>query len=631
MNVAVLHGSKKESRLKAADADIYVINPEGIPWLCAKYLGRPLPFDVLVIDELTRFKNYSSGRSKTLRAHLRGGPRWRWGLTGSLAGDGNYLDVFGQQLMLDDGAALGRYITHYRDEYFTVSYDGFSYNLNRGAEERITARLAPYWFYMRPEDYATLPPLVDNIIEIEFTPQQKSLYARMAKEYVASLPDKLITAVNAGGAYSKLAQMANGAVYDEKRGVHFLHDGKIQALDSLVEELNGVPVLVSYEFNHDLSRIQDWYRSRFGAELPYLGKGTTSAQENAWVSAWNKGKLPVLAGHPASMGHGLNLQESNACHICHFSLPWSWELCDQLIGRILRSGNAASHVFNHILITKGTVDEDKLAGLRNKSFTSSGLIAALNRQILLETSETGTQAPGEAPALEHTDMVARLSRPTEAPANAAPAAVQHQAPQQDAPGVWGAPPAQAANGGWGAPPAQQPPAQAANGGWGAPDGDPAAQVDAQRVRIQQQIAPNPQEQVGAAFGAGAQAQAASIQGTAYGATAAPAAVPQGWGGTPPPATAAPSRRRRTKAEIAADEAAKAAHPGVAPNPDSPAAHAPEAEEEKFRLVETEEEIRARIIAARVELLKIAFADPTMSLEDGLEVADELWKWAIAID
>jgi hypothetical protein len=586
LKFAVLHGPRKDDLLKSASADVYLMNPEGVPWLCHKYFGKPLPFDILVIDELTKFKNPRSERSKRLRPHLHNGPRYRWGLTGSLAGDGNYEDVFGQQLMLDDGAALGKYITHYRDKYFSPGFDGFSYKLNRGAEQAILAKLAPYWFYMDPKDYTELPKIVDNPVSIIMQPAEMAHYVKMRDKYITSLPGGVVTAANAAGVYSKLAQMANGAVYDDDRAVHKLHDAKLDALEDLVEELNGEPLLIGYEFQHDLARMKERWPN-----LAHFGGGAAPTQEKEWTKLWNAGKLPMLAGHPASMGHGLNLQGSSAANVCWFSIPWSFELYDQFLRRVWRDGNEAEQIFNHMLIVKGTIDEDKLASRDLKGFTSENLIASLNEQILREART----APGGVPVLESDEMVQRLSRPNEAPA----------APAQ--PAGWGAPPAPATNG--------SAPVQPA--GWGAPQTN-----GEQRERIQQTIAPTPAEQVSSAFGGGAQQQAAAIQGGDYGPVAGPAPVqPAGWGAPAAPAApAAPTRHRRTKAEIEADEAAKHASLRAEINaPAAPQAPPPAPARNPDAAV-------AAVLAARVELLKIAFADVNMPLDEGLSLADDLWKW-----
>ena len=616
LKCAFLHGPKKDDLLRKADADVYLLNFEGIPWLCAQYFGRPLPFDVIAIDELTKLKNASGGRHKALMPRLKRGPRWRWGLTGSLAGDGNYLDVFGQQLALDDGAALGRFITWYRNSHFDLGFDGFSHLLRRGHEQQILAKLAPYWFRMDEEDYAQLPAIVDNPIKIHMSKAERATYVNMRDSYLSRLPDKTVTAVNAGAAYSKLAQIANGAVYDEGRAVHQIHSLKIDALNELVEELNGIPLLLGYEFNHDLARIQAWHQGRYGKELPYLGKGTAAAQEKAWIEAWNRNELPVLAGHPASMGHGLNLQEGNCTDVCWFSLPWSFELYDQFVRR---DGNKAERVFNHMLIIHDTIDEDKLAARDTKGFTTDNLVRVLNQEISREEREAGV-GPGQGRQLENETMVARLSRPN---TTAAPAAPASQSPQ----GGWGsapaappsAPPPPPSHGGWGASPApahthdQTQPHPFA---WGPSQADATA---TQRDAIRSQVAPDARAQVGAGFSGAAGAVATAIQTGDYGPAAA------GDSASAPTATTAPTRTRRTSAQKAADDAAAAAAKGpmtatASSHPAEGLAVAVDAREVAF------DAVGAAVMSARLGCLKIAFADATTPLDEGLEVADALWAW-----
>ncbi len=429
LRFSLLHGAKKLERLKE-DADIYLINPEGVAWLAKLYFGRSLPFDIVTIDELTKFKNHAAERSKALRPRLKGVAR-RWGLTGSLAPNG-FMDVFGQQLMLDDGAALGKYITHYRDQYFQVDYNGFDYTLMPGAEKRIIARIAPYWLQMSADDYLELPPLVQDVRLLEMEPAARSAYSKMKKDMLAELPEGVVTAANAAATYSKLSQMANGACYitddlGTQRTVANLHDTKLDALEELVEELNGQPLLVAYEFNHDLERL----RARFGAGLPHLGKGTTEKQEADYIARWNRNELPILACHPASAGHGLNLQEGNAAHVCWFSPTWDLELYDQFIRRVRRSGNVAQRIFNHILAVRDTIDELKLTALSDKDTTQSRLLRGLNAEILrdAETQAAGNVAVRKEPTMS---AVAKLSRQSDTqPAG--------EAPRRIVPKGWGKP------------------------------------------------------------------------------------------------------------------------------------------------------------------------------------------------
>lgn len=498
LNFALLHGdAKKRKQALNSGADVYLINPEGVAWLCNLYIGRPLPFDVIAIDELTKFQNATAERHKALRPRL--GKARRWGLTGSFFAKG-HMGIFGQQLILDDGAALGRYITHYRDKYFQVAYNGFDYELLPGAERRIIERLAPYWFHVDEGDYAQLPAVVDVPRRAQLDKDQAKLYRGMRDEMVARLPEGVITAANAGACYTKLSQMANGAVYlDTDKGREYvkLHELKLDMLEELVDELDGEPLLVAYEFNADLDRL----RSRFGQDVPVLGKGTTPKQEEQWIAQWNKGELPIMLAHPQSAGHGLNLQEGQACNVAWFSITWDWELYDQFIRRVRRSGNTAAQVFNHLLIIDGTLDETKLAAVQDKDLTERRLVTALSTEILRE-------AQGST---KETEMVAKLSRPADA-----------QQGQQAGGG-----------GGWGKPAETQVQSQpreqgngAAPGGWGAAAGPD--QHAEQRQRIQETIAPQDRtEQARSAFsGAVSAAQSALEQGD-YGTVGGQAAG--GWG------------------------------------------------------------------------------------------------------
>lgn len=433
---SLLHGPKKDDRLND-DADIWLINPEGIDWLCEKFFGRNLPWDIVCIDELTKFKNASAERSKALLPRVYKTP-YRWGLTGSIAPNG-YMDLFGQMKILDDGVALGRYITHYRDNYFSLGWDGFTYDLQPGGEARILKRIAPYWFEMLDEDYAQLPDLVDVPHDLEFEAPQQKLYDKMKRDMIATLPEGIVTAANAAACYSKLSQMANGAVYvgDDKQKVSKIHDLKLDAIEDLLEELNGEPLLVAYEFNHDLDRL----RERFGVldketgkkVLPYLGKGTTAKQEADWCAAWNRGELPLLCCHPASAGHGLNMQGASACNVAWFGITWDYELYDQFIRRIRRDGTLALQIFNHLLVVKGTIDELKYAALCGKEMTQSNLLRALNTEIR-RIAEPLAARDDAANVRQETTML-KLSRPGGAAA-AAPATPAQETAKPSAKG-WG--------------------------------------------------------------------------------------------------------------------------------------------------------------------------------------------------
>jgi hypothetical protein len=585
LKFVLLHGPKKDERLAEGlrdGADIYLLNPEGCDWLSKKYFGRSLPFDIVTIDELTRFKNSQADRCKALRPRLKG-VSYRWGLTGSLVPNG-YMDLFGQMLMLDDGAALGRYITHYRDQYFQLGFDGFTYKLLPGAEKRIVDRIAPYWFAMDDADYAQLPPLVDVPHELELEPAQRKLYERMKKAMIAELPEGIVTASNSASCYSKLAQMANGAVYvgDNKQAVSHIHDLKLDAIEDLLEELNGEPLLVAYEFNHDFDRL----RERFGVldpktgrkALPYLGKGTSAADEDRWIRMWNKGELPMLCAHPASAGHGLNMQGASAANVCWFGIPWDYELYDQFIRRIRRDGTQALQIFNHLLIVKGTIDELKLLALAGKDLTQSGLMRALNAEIRRDADTVA--APADAAHERSETMVAKLTRPG--------GAGQVQTQQETAPSGEVKPK------GWGGRPAG---AQS-----DVEDHAPATQ----RERIQEQISADAPAPARTGFGRRTEAAADAIRNGEQ--EQAQEAQPE--------AEAPKPTRTRAPRTPAAEPATERNVPDLAQLTDL-----------VLNAAGLASASNARLAAARVEVLKIAFADPAMELADGLEIADALWKWA----
>lgn len=414
LKFSLLHGPKKKAALDK-EADIYLINPEGISWLNTQYFeekkkGQPWkqkekwPFDTVTIDELTRFKNAQSVRHGALMPIMPKVQR-RWGLTGTPIPNG-YLDLFGQMKILDGGLSLGTYYTRFRDKYFEADFTGFKYLLRRGASKAIEKAIKPYVLRMAAEDYLELPPRIDDIRSVVMPKKARAIYEEMKKEMVAELADTVVEAGNAAAVYSKLKQMANGAVYagdgvfEPKKVIH-IHDAKIEALEELVEELAGTPLLVGYEFRHDLARLQKLFPG-----VPYIGSGVSGAQVKQIEKDWNAGKLPMLFAHPASAGHGLNFQKGNAFHIAWFSATWDYELYDQFIKRILRQGNEATVVFNHIFIVEDTIDNKTRDAILQKGFTQDAFCAALNAEIY-HTGKTATPPHGET---KDDIMVKKLSR-----------------------------------------------------------------------------------------------------------------------------------------------------------------------------------------------------------------------------
>ena len=404
LKVVVLHGPNKEALLKE-DADVYVINPEGLDWLLqvkkTKVVSpktgkvttkvdvdlrrwKTFGFDTLVIDELSKFKHTSTNRFKSLKLVLNTFRR-RWGLTGSPASNG-LMDLFGQCYILDQGRTLGHYITHYRMKYFNPSHDGFSWVLREGADEEIYERLAPLALRMAADDYLDMPTLIENNIRVDLPGDVLQVYSQLEDDLIAKLGDGVVVASNAAAASMKCRQVVNGGIYldpdieklvkapKSKREWLNLHTEKVDALADLIEELQGSPLLVAYDFEHDLDRL----RERLGQDVPYIGGGVSAKRSAELEKAWNAGELPVLLGHPQAMAHGLNLQEVGH-HVCWHSLTWDFELYDQFIRRVLRQGNKSKKVFVHHIIAKGTIDEVVLSALKSKRKGQNALFDALKK------------------------------------------------------------------------------------------------------------------------------------------------------------------------------------------------------------------------------------------------------------
>lgn len=395
LKLVILHGKDKDETLKE-EADIYCINFEGLDWLLKprKWTGisgkavplvdlerwKELGFDMLVVDELSKFKNTKSKRFMSFKqiVHMF---RTRWGLTGSPASNG-LIDLFGQCYILDGGNALGKFISHYRHKYFHRDHSGFGWDLNYGAESLIYDKISPLVLRMG-EELIDMPELVQRNIRVDLPDKLVKTYKEMERELITKLESEQIVAKNAAVASSKCRQISNGAVYltpdvidvfrdvGEKEWVE-LHDAKIDALEDLVNELQGSPLLVAYEFQHDLERIL----KRFGKDTPYIGSGVSMKKAKQIEEDWNRGKLPLLLGHPASMGHGLNLQEVGN-HVCWFSPTWDYELYDQFNRRVRRQGNKANRVYVYRIITKNTVDEKVIKALRSKKRGQDALFEAL--------------------------------------------------------------------------------------------------------------------------------------------------------------------------------------------------------------------------------------------------------------
>ncbi len=355
-----------ETQRKAAllqRAQVYLINRENVDWLVNKS-GLPLDYDMVVIDELSSFKDNGSKRFKALRK-VRPGISRMVGLTGTPSANG-LIDLWAEIGILDMGQRLGRYISHFRNNYFVPDKRNqqmvFSYKPRPGAEEAIYRLISDITISMKNTDYLRLPELMMNEIPVRLSEKEMECYQTMKRELVISLKDKEIDAANAAALSGKLLQMANGAVYDEGKGVAHIHDRKLDALEDLIEAANGKPVLVAYWFKHDLERIL----SRFPAE---------KLDSSDSIKRWNDGEVPVAVIHPASAGHGLNLQTGGST-LVWFGLTWSLELYQQTNARLWRQGQKDTVVIHHIM-TKGTIDEDVMRTLERKDKTQTALIDAV--------------------------------------------------------------------------------------------------------------------------------------------------------------------------------------------------------------------------------------------------------------
>jgi SNF2 family DNA or RNA helicase len=373
LRVEVLHGPKKDAAL-AREADIYVINYEGLKWLSKQLEGREMPFDILVLDESSKVKDTKTLRYKTLRA-LRDRFARVWALTGTPAPNG-IENLFGQIYMLDGGARLGRFITHCRRAYFDEAPQRGGYSLwypKPGAREAVQAQIEDIAMSLRAEDYLKLPRLIENVVSVDLPGSVWGAYRELEDEFLTDLSQGRVTASTAAVKAMKLRQIVGGGVYDDSGEALHMHNAKVTALLDLIEEQEGQPLLVAVAFRHEVDRI----REALGEDVPYLGGGVSSAEANRIVDAWNRGEIPVLLAHPTSVAHGLNLQ-SGGNALVWYGLTWSQEEHQQMIARIWRQGQTKPCVV-HYLIADGTIDEKVVQVLRDKTASQNALLNALKK------------------------------------------------------------------------------------------------------------------------------------------------------------------------------------------------------------------------------------------------------------
>lgn len=366
LRISKVLGSEKERKQALyRKADIYIINRENVEWLTKSYKWD---FDMIIIDELSSFKSNSAKRFKALRK-VRPLAKRVVGLTGTPAPN-SLIDLWSQINLLDMGVRLGRFIGNYRNSYFEPDKRSrdviFSYKLREGSEQAIYDRISDICVSMKACDYLHMPDRIENIVEVSMDQKEMALYKQLEREMLLPFEDGDIDAVNAAALSNKLLQMANGAVYDEFREVKQIHTKKLDALEDLIEAANSKPVLVFYSYIHDKDRISKRFE-------------TTELKTSDDITRWNNGEIQIAIAHPASTGHGLNLQAGGST-VIWFGMTWSLELYQQANARLWRQGQKDTVVIHHI-ICKGTMDEQVMIALAKKEVGQRALIDAVRARI----------------------------------------------------------------------------------------------------------------------------------------------------------------------------------------------------------------------------------------------------------
>lgn len=358
-------------RVKALNtpSDIYIINRDNVVWL-VDYYKNNWPFDFVVCDEFSSFKNHESKRFKAL-ASIKPHIKRLVGLTGTPSPNG-MLDLWAQVYLLDNGTRLGRSFYGFRNTFFEGDYMGYSYDLRENSESEITKRISDICISMKADDYLELPECSENIIPVVLDSKSKKAYETMERDAILEIENADdIDATSAAALSNKLLQLANGAVYDEDHNYHVIHDCKIQAFLEVLEQLNGKSALVFYNYKHDLERIQ---KALTKAKINYRKLETPQDQKD-----WNNGKINVLLTHPASSAYGLNLQQGGN-HVIWFGLNWNYELYTQANKRLHRQGQKEKVIIHH-LVTQGTRDEDVMEALKRKENVQNYVLESLKARI----------------------------------------------------------------------------------------------------------------------------------------------------------------------------------------------------------------------------------------------------------
>lgn len=374
LTYSVAVGTEAE-RLRAlkAKADIYIINRENVQWLIEEN-GVVFNYDMLIIDELSSFKNHDTKRFKSLMK-MRPKVKRVVGLTGTPSSNG-LMDLWAEFRLLDMGQRLGRFIGKYRTDYFLPDRRNgnivYSYKPLPDAEQQIYDKISDITISMKSTDHLNMPELIISEYTVKLSEEERQHYEELKEELVLELPDGDVTASNAGSLSNKLSQMANGAIYSDDRDILPIHDRKLDALEDIIEAANGKPVLVAYWFKHDLARIQERLNK---LHIPFA---TMDKADD--ISRWQRGELPVGLIHPASAGHGLNLQ-SGGSTLIWFGLTWSLELYQQTNARLWRQGQQSETVVIQHIITAGTIDRKIMSALQKKEETQNALIDAVKAEL----------------------------------------------------------------------------------------------------------------------------------------------------------------------------------------------------------------------------------------------------------
>ncbi len=376
LEISVAVGTEDERRRALRKrADIYIINRENVQWLIEEST-IPFDFDTVVVDELSSFKNYQAKRFKALMK-VRPKVKRIIGLTGTPSTNG-LMDLWAEFRLLDMGERLGRFISHYREVYFQPDKRNgqvvFSYKPLPRAEEEIYKRIGDITISMRSVDYLEMPELVSSVYEVKLSDEERVRYEKLKRDLVLELPEGEVTAGNAATLSNKLSQLSNGAVYNDNGSVMEIHRAKVDALEDIVEASNGNPVLVAYWYKHDLMRIEERLKK---LRVVYAILDTKES-----IERWNSRDLNVGLIHPASAGHGLNLQSGGSA-IVWFGLTWSLELYQQTNARLWRQGQKAKTVVVQHIVAKDTIDERILKALEAKDKTQSALIDAVKAELTI--------------------------------------------------------------------------------------------------------------------------------------------------------------------------------------------------------------------------------------------------------